>query len=93
MILTMITLNARLSSAHSLKDKRRIISGLKEKLHQKFNLSVIESDYQDSWQRIQLAMAQVAADKSFVQKTVQEIDSFLNLNYNFDEFQLEVEFY
>ncbi len=92
MIVAMIVMEAQLSLAHSLKDKRQIVSSLKERLHNRFNLSVIESSFQDNWQRVQLGMALIAHDKVVVQNILQEIDHFISANYPFDDFQLSLEY-
>lgn len=49
-----------LPEAQSLKHKRAVIGSLKERLHNRFNLSVAEVDHQDLWQRCTLAMAVVS---------------------------------
>lgn len=66
---------------HSLKEKRRIVSSIKEKLGQKFNVSIIESDYQDTWQKIQLAAAMVSNSKVIIEKAFQQMEDFISLNY------------
>ncbi|MCI0470400.1 MAG: DUF503 domain-containing protein [Candidatus Aminicenantes bacterium] len=68
-------------SSHSLKEKRHIISSIKEKLRHKFNISIIESDYQDLWQKIQLAVAVVADSKTFAGKVFNQVEDFIALNY------------
>jgi uncharacterized protein YlxP (DUF503 family) len=62
------TLNVRLAlrAAHSLKDKRHVIKGLKERLRNKFNVSVAEVDLQDEWQRAVLGVAMVGTDTRYV---------------------------
>ena len=44
-----------LAGCQSLKDKRRIVKSLKDRLHNQFNVSAAEVDHQDSWQRAALA--------------------------------------
>lgn len=66
---------------HSLKEKRRIVTSMKEKLKQKFNISIIESDYQDTWHEIQLAAAMVSNSRSMVGKTFEQIEDFIFSNY------------
>jgi len=51
-----------LPDAASLKDKRHVLKGLKEKLRAKFEVAVAEVDHQDVWQRATLAVAYVSAD-------------------------------
>ena len=49
-----------LPDAQSLKQKRQVLSSIKERLHNKFQLSVAEVDHTDLWQRSTLAMAIVS---------------------------------
>ena len=45
-----ITFELRLNDAHSLKDKRHYVKGLKDRLRTRvFNVAVSEIGYQDSW--------------------------------------------
>jgi uncharacterized protein YlxP (DUF503 family) len=68
-------------STHSLKEKRQIVTSIKEKLKQKFNISIIESDYQDTWQKIQLAIAMVSNSKTIIEKVFNQVEDFIYLNY------------
>ena len=47
--------------AHSLKEKRAVLQRILTRLKQKFNVSVAEVDYQDTWQRTKIAIAVVAS--------------------------------
>ena len=51
-----------LPDAASLKDKRHVLKGLKEKVRARFEVAVAEVDHQDVWQRATLAVAYVSAD-------------------------------
>ncbi|HLP60551.1 MAG TPA: DUF503 domain-containing protein [Candidatus Deferrimicrobium sp.] len=68
-------------TTHSLKEKRHIVTGVREKLKNKFNISIIESDYQDVWQDIQLAVAMVANSRVMIEKAFDQIEDFILLNY------------
>ena len=39
-----ITLELRLENSHSLKDKRQVVKGLRDRLHNRVNVSVAEID-------------------------------------------------
>jgi len=69
------------NSAHSLKEKRHFVSSMKDKLKNKFNISLIESDHQDLWQKIQLTAAMVSNSKTMIDKTFDQIENFLFQNY------------
>jgi hypothetical protein len=55
-----LTLELRLEHAHSLKEKRHVVKGLKDRLRSRFNVAVAEIDYQDLWQRAMLAAVTVS---------------------------------
>lgn len=81
MIVGIMVLDLHSNSTHSLKEKRKIVSSMKEKLKNKFNISLIESDYQDLWQKIQIAVAMVANSKTIVDKAFDQIEDFIFMNY------------
>jgi uncharacterized protein YlxP (DUF503 family) len=60
----------------SLKDKRRVLHSLKDRLRDKFNLSVAEVDSQDLWQKAVVGMACVANEGTHVN---QVLDQALNV--------------
>jgi uncharacterized protein YlxP (DUF503 family) len=80
-IVGIMVLDLHSNSTHSLKEKRQIVSSMKEKLKNKFNISLIESDYQDLWQKIQIAIAMVANSKTIVEKAFDQIENFIFMNY------------
>ena len=45
-----ITFELHIEDAHSLKDKRHYVKGLKDRLRSKFNVAVAEIGDQDVWQ-------------------------------------------
>lgn len=66
-----ITFELRIDDAHSLKDKRHYVQGLKDRLRAKFNVAVAEIDAQDSWQRGVVACVTVSPDQAFAEKVLQ----------------------
>jgi uncharacterized protein len=76
MIVGLCTVELFISESQSLKDKRQVLHSLKDRLHDKFNLSVAEVDGQDLWQKSVLGMACVANEGSHVN---QVLDQALNL--------------
>ena len=61
--------------AHSLKDKRRVLKGFKDRLRNRYNVSVCEVDGQDSVLRAVLAVAMVGCDRRYVEGRLQGIVS------------------
>lgn len=62
--ITLLYIELIIPHAQSLKDKRREVRGLKERISSKFNASVAEVGYQDKWQRCVLAVCLVGNDKT-----------------------------
>ena len=69
-----LTLELRLEYAHSLKDKRHVVLGLKERLRNKFNVAVAEIDYQDLWQRALIAAVTVSSDHGRAEQVLQAVE-------------------
>ncbi len=49
--------------AQSLKEKRSVVKSLKDRLHDRFNVSVAETGHQDVWQRAELTACLVAGER------------------------------
>lgn len=56
-----------------MKDKRRIVSSLKDRLRHRHNVSVAEVDQQDLWQVANVAVAQVSADARYVRGSLEQV--------------------
>ena len=61
----------------SLKDKRRVVKSLKDRLRSRFNVSVAETAHQDVWGRAQLSIALVASDGRFAESVLSKVDRLL----------------
>ena len=69
-----------LPDAASLKDKRHVLKGLKERVRAKFEVAVAEVDHQDVWQRATLAVAYVSADARHANTVVSKALDFIEDN-------------
>ncbi len=72
-IIGLMTLDLIIPSCNSLKDKRIVIKSIKDKIQQKFNVSIAEVDFQDKWQRARLAIAQVGNNYQYIEKNMNSI--------------------
>ena len=72
-----LTVEIFLGEARSLKQKRFILSKLKDRLRKKFNISIIEADYQDKWQRSVLGIACLSTDVKIINSTFNKILDFI----------------
>ena len=69
-----LTLEMRLEHSHSLKDKRHVVQGLKERLRRRFNVAVAEIDYQDLWQRALVAAVTVSGDHTRARQVLDSVE-------------------
>ena len=74
MIVGLITWELHLAACQSLKDKRQIVKSLKDRLHQRFNVSAAETDHQDLWQRAELTAAVVSTDRHHAEEVLRQAD-------------------
>jgi uncharacterized protein YlxP (DUF503 family) len=74
-----VRIELELPYAASLKDKRQTLRSLKDRLRRK-NISVVEADYQDFWQRATVEFALAAIDRRAVEEKREEVRRAL-LNY------------
>jgi len=63
-----ILIDLRIPFAQSLKDKRQPVRSLKQRLKNKFNLSIAEIDALDDWKRAVLGVTMVSNDKRYLDK-------------------------
>jgi len=75
-IVGICTVELFIPGSQSLKDKRQVLLSLKDRLREKFNLSVAEVDGQDLWQKAVLGLVCVANEGRYVN---QVCDQALNL--------------
>jgi uncharacterized protein YlxP (DUF503 family) len=71
------TWDLHLAGCQSLKDKRRIVKSLKDRLHQRFNVSAAEVDHQDVWQRAALACSVVTTDRRHAEEVLTACDGLV----------------
>jgi len=67
MIVGVLTLDLFFPYAHSLKDKRRILHGFKDRIR-RHNVAVAELEFQDLWQRARLGIVTVNSHASLVEE-------------------------
>ena len=72
MIVGVCTVEIHLPFSHSLKDKRKVLKSLKDRLR-RHNVSVAEVDAQDLWQRSVLGIAAVSGTKPPLEALFQAI--------------------
>ena len=67
------TLHLRLLESHSLKEKRRTIKSIKDRVRSKFNVSIAEIGGLDKWQWATLGVACVSNDARFANSILSNV--------------------
>ena len=74
MTVGLIVWELHLAGSQSLKDKRAVLKSLKDRLHQRFNVSVAETAHQELWQRAELTASVVSTDRRHAESVLREAD-------------------
>lgn len=65
MVVGICRIELHIPESRSLKDKRQVIKGIKDKIRNKFNVSIAEIDNNDLWQKASLGVSIISNDKKF----------------------------
>jgi uncharacterized protein YlxP (DUF503 family) len=68
-----VSLELHVPGARGLKDKRRAVRSLVERMHRRFRVSVAETGYHDLHQRAEVSLAVVAADGGELEHLLDEL--------------------
>jgi len=68
-----MTMSLMIRQSRTLKDKRRVVKSLKERIHNKFNVSVAEIGSQNHRQQAVLAFALVSGSRQFANTVLNKI--------------------
>jgi len=74
------TVDLHLPDVDSLKGKRHVLKGLKERVRTRFEVAVAEVDHHDVWQRATLAVACVSHDSRHANEVVSKAMDFIEAN-------------
>lgn len=78
MIIGTCKIELRLFSPNSLKEKRRILNSLIERLKNKFNISVAEVGNNELWQKSTLGIAVVTNNTSHANEVLDKVIDFID---------------
>ncbi len=80
MVIGVLRLSLFTGEAQSLKDKRRVLSGLKDRIRNRFNVSVAETGGQDLHQHAEIAVAAVSSDAQYLNGQLDAVLDFISRN-------------
>ncbi|HZS53518.1 MAG TPA: DUF503 domain-containing protein [Bryobacteraceae bacterium] len=74
-VIGVLTLDIHVEGSHSLKEKRHVVKSLKDRLRERFNVSVAEIDFLDSWQNSIIAAVTVSNDRVRAEQVLQAAEA------------------
>ncbi len=91
MIVGVCQVRLHLPDGHSLKAKRQVLSSLKTRLCQTYNVSVAEVDDHDLWQRATLGIACVANEARHVNGVLDKALNVIRANPRVELLESQIE--
>ena len=77
MIVGVVQVQMHFPGVGSLKGKRKILKSLKDRIKNKFNVSVGELDGHDLWQSSTIGVAIISNEKSFANSVLSKVTDFV----------------
>lgn len=65
-------------AARSLKQKRKVVRGLIDRIHHRYKVSIVESEHHDLHQRAEIAIAAVHGNDHQLERLLQEIQKMID---------------
>ena len=72
-----LTIDLFIPSAQSLKGKRMVLKSLKDRVRNKFNVSIAELDGEDKWQTATVGISMIGNDRRYMDSCLQNIVSYV----------------
>ena len=74
MVVAVLTVELHIPFARTLKEKRMVVRGLKDRL-KKFNVAIAEVDFHDVWQRAALGIVTISTAADHADRELQAVAS------------------
>jgi uncharacterized protein YlxP (DUF503 family) len=78
MVVGLASIDIHIPESGSLKSKRHFIKRIKDRVKNRFNVSIAEVDHNDLWQRTTLGVSVVANEKQFANQVLNELVDFIS---------------
>ncbi|NNE07385.1 MAG: DUF503 domain-containing protein [Gemmatimonadetes bacterium] len=93
MIFGLCRAEIHIPDAGSLKARRGVIKGLKERLRSRFNVSVAEIDHLDLWQRATLAIVIVSNEQKHANSVLSSVVKHMERDHRAQLLDYELSFF
>lgn len=93
MTLGLLQLIIKIPGSNSLKEKRRVLHSLRDRLREKYNISITETDEQDKWQKAVLAIAKVDHERKMIDTAFGNIVDFIKNSSTVEIIDYQIELF
>ncbi|MHC4470744.1 MAG: DUF503 domain-containing protein [Planctomycetota bacterium] len=93
MIVGVLKVSLLLRESHSLKDKRRVVRSIKDRVRARTNAAIAEVDSQDLWQRADLGAVTVSGSRSRAETVLKDVLKIIDRAPAAERFDTSLEFF
>src|SRR5205085_5549896 len=76
-----VRIELHIPGSSSLKDKRSVVKGLKERIRSRVHAAVAEVDHLELWQRAALGVAVISGERRQVDELLQSVRNLVNATH------------
>jgi uncharacterized protein YlxP (DUF503 family) len=77
-MIALLTLELHIEAAQSLKDRRRVLRSLKDRLRASFNVSVAELDASNLWNRATVGVVAISDSRDYLDGLMKNVERQAN---------------
>ena len=88
-----LLVNLYIPSSQSLKDKRMVLKSLKDRIRNKFNVSVAELDQDGKWQAATFGVSMIGNDQRYLDGCLQSLLTFIESHNGVEITDQEIDFF
>ncbi|HEX7401774.1 MAG TPA: DUF503 domain-containing protein [candidate division Zixibacteria bacterium] len=78
MVVGIASIEIHIPESESLKNKRHFLKRIKDRVKNRFNVSIAEVDHNDLWQRTTLGVSVVANEQQFANQVLSQVVEFIS---------------
>jgi len=93
MTIGLLQLEMLLPETRSLKDKRSVLSRIKNQVRNKFNVAIAELKYGDQWGRTLLGITTISNDGKIVHQLLDEVENLIENQFPIQILNRKVELF
>ena len=93
MVIGLLLLDLHLPHSRSLKDKRRELNRIRDRVRKKYNAAYAELDFQETWQRSRVGIVTLNSQPSLVEEQLQTVLRDVEQSFNGEAVVADLRFF